>query len=157
MSITPTPRRGEIWLVDFQKSVGAEIQKLRPAVVMSLDTLGRLPLRVVVPVTDWKPLYVGYVWFVYIPASTTNGLNKDSGADAFQVKSVSEKRFAQSLSHKSVYAGSGVGRIANPSYGFEDGHRGLPPCGTDSQRLGLVSAHELAAIATAVAVVVGKP
>ncbi len=55
MSITPTPRRGEIWLVDFQRSVGAEIQKIRPAVVMSVDAMGRLPLRVVVPVTEWKP------------------------------------------------------------------------------------------------------
>jgi mRNA interferase MazF len=103
MSITPIPRRGEIWLVDFQKSVGAEIQKLRPAVVMSLDTVGLLPLRVVVPVTEWRPLYLGYTWFVFIPVSATNGLIKDSGADAFQVKSVSEKRFAQRLGLVSPY------------------------------------------------------
>ncbi len=39
----------------------------------------------------------------------------------------------ESLSHKSVDAGSGVGRIGNPSYKFEDGHRGWPRCETASE------------------------
>ena len=81
----------------FDPAVGAEIRKPRPAVVVSVDGVGRLPLRVVVPVTDWKPPYAGYSWFVPIPASPTNGLTKDSGADAFQVKSVSETRFVRCL------------------------------------------------------------
>ena len=44
MATAPLPRRGEIWLVDFDPAVGAEIQKVRPAVVISLDAIGRLPL-----------------------------------------------------------------------------------------------------------------
>ena len=87
MATAPTPRRGEIWLVDFDPAVGAEIRKVRPAVVISLDTLGRLPLRIIVPITDWKPQYVRYPWFVELPVSPTNGLVKDSGADAFQPES----------------------------------------------------------------------
>ena len=87
------PKRGEIWLIDFDPAVGAEIRKARPAVVMSVDSVGRLPLRIVVPVTDWKPAYSGYGWFVELPATSANRLHKDSGADAFQVKSVSENRF----------------------------------------------------------------
>ncbi len=47
-------------MVDFDPAVGAEIRKLRPAVVISVDAVGRLPLRLVVPVTDWKPSYAGY-------------------------------------------------------------------------------------------------
>jgi mRNA interferase MazF len=97
MSIAPTPKRGEIWLVDFDPSVGAEIRKVRPAVVVSVDGIGRLPLRVVVPLTDWKPQYASYAWFVSIAATAGNGLSKDSGADAFQVKSVSQSRFVQRL------------------------------------------------------------
>src|SRR5437899_7098113 len=97
MSIAPTPRRGEVWLIDFDPAVGAEIRKIRPAVVVSLDTVGRLPLRIVVPLTDWKPQYANYPWFVEVPASPQNGLSKDSGADAFQVKSVSENRFVRQL------------------------------------------------------------
>src|ERR1700674_5250426 len=95
MATVPAPKRGEIWLIDFDPSVGAEIQKVRPAVVISLDTVGRLPLRMVVPITDWKPKYAGYPWFVELPVMGTNGLAKDSGADAFQTKSISLFRFAQ--------------------------------------------------------------
>ena len=97
MSIAAPPKRGEIWLIDFDPAVGAEIQKVRPAVVISEDSIGRLPLRIVVPVTDWKPHYASYPWFVEVPASPKNGLSKDSGADAFQTKSVSLSRFVRCL------------------------------------------------------------
>lgn len=97
MATAPTPGRGEIWLVEFDPAVGAEIRKLRPALVISLDSIGRLPLRVVVPITDWKPNYATYPWFVAIQADSTNKLAKDSGADAFQVKSVSLTRFSSRL------------------------------------------------------------
>src|SRR5438128_9772106 len=102
MATALPPRRGEIWLVDFDPAVGAEIQKVRPAVVVSMDTIGRLPLRLVVPITDWKPQYASYPWFVELPASSTNGLAKDSGADAFQVKSVSQARFVRLLGQVTV-------------------------------------------------------
>ena len=52
MSTAPTPSRGEVWLVDFDPAVGAEIQKVRPALVISVDSVGRLPLRMIVPVTE---------------------------------------------------------------------------------------------------------
>jgi mRNA interferase MazF len=97
MAKAPTPKRGEVWLVDFDPAVGAEIRKNRPAVVVSMDTIGRLPLRLVVPITDWKPHYTGFPWFVELPASSSNGLIKRSGADAFQTKSVSEARFIRLL------------------------------------------------------------
>jgi mRNA interferase MazF len=97
MATPPTPRRGEIWLVDFDPAVGAEIRKSRPALVISVDTIGRLPLRMIAPITDWKPQYANYPWFVEPPASPNNGLVKDSGADAFQVKSVSLSRFVRLL------------------------------------------------------------
>lgn len=91
------PLRGEIWSVRFDPSIGAEIRKLRPAVVVSLDSIGRLPLRIVVPLTDWQPTFARLPWFTRIAASSTSGLVKDSGADAFQVKSLSETRFVQRL------------------------------------------------------------
>ncbi|MEX1027045.1 MAG: type II toxin-antitoxin system PemK/MazF family toxin [Candidatus Paceibacterota bacterium] len=97
MAKAPAPQRGEIWTVQFGPSVGAEIRKLRPAVVISLDTVGRLPLRIAVPLTDWQRPFAKLPWFVHLPMSPTNGLTKDSGADAFQVKSVSENRFVRCL------------------------------------------------------------
>lgn len=89
--------RGEVWLVDFDPAIGAEIAKVRPAVVVNRDTVGRLPLRLIVPITDWKPSYQGYAWFVFLPPDASNGLTKDSGADTFQTKSVSLRRFVRPI------------------------------------------------------------
>jgi mRNA interferase MazF len=102
MAKAPTPKRGEVWLVDFDPAIGAEIRKVRPAIVISLDSIGRLPLRIVVPITDWKAQYAGFPWFVQFPASPTNGLLKDSGADCFQTKSNSETRLVRLLGQVSL-------------------------------------------------------
>ena len=51
----------------------------------------------VIPITDWKPNYSNVQWFFALPATPTNGLSKDSGADAIQVKSVSLNRFGRKL------------------------------------------------------------
>ena len=45
-----------------------------------------------VPITEWKPRYASYPWFVRLTPTPTNGLTKESGADAFQVKSVATER-----------------------------------------------------------------
>ena len=62
-----TPKRGEVWDVDFDPPRGAEIGKTRPAVVISEDAIGRLPLRIVVPITEWNSRYATYPWFVQLP------------------------------------------------------------------------------------------
>lgn len=110
MTLSPTLSRGQVWQVRFDPSVGSEIQKIRPAVVMSEDAIGRLPLKIVVPITDWKTDYAKCVWFIHLPPSSGNGLSKDSGADAFQVKSVSNKR---SVKYLSVLTPAQVEDIAN--------------------------------------------
>ncbi|TAE28231.1 MAG: type II toxin-antitoxin system PemK/MazF family toxin [Candidatus Kapaibacterium sp.] len=90
------PKRGEIWLVEFDPQRGAEIAKKRPAVVLSVDSIGHLPLRMVVPCTDWKPEFESYSWFIALQG-TASGLRKPSGADAFQCKSFSLDRFVKKL------------------------------------------------------------
>ena len=110
MATTRTPRRGEVWDIRFDPSVGAEITKIRPAVVISEDSIGRLPLRIVVPVTDWKSQFGQLPWFVHLPATQTNGLTKESGADGFQVKSLSENRF---VNFRGVLTDSQVDDVAS--------------------------------------------
>jgi mRNA interferase MazF len=51
-------RQSEIWLINLDPTVGAEIRKTRPAVVVNDDALGRLPLKIIVPITEWKDRYL---------------------------------------------------------------------------------------------------
>ncbi len=90
-------QRGEIWLINLSPTLGAEMKKTRPAVIVNDDEVGILPLRVIVPITDWKDRYAQAPWMVRLEPSSENGLSKTSTADAFQVRSVSEQRFVSRL------------------------------------------------------------
>jgi len=90
-------KQGEIWLINLDPTVGAEIQKKRPAVIVNDNALGKLSLKIIVPLTDWKDRYEVAPWMVRIDQTSTNGLSKKSGADCFQVRSVSEKRFIKRI------------------------------------------------------------
>ncbi len=92
-----TPKRGEIWLVNFDPTVGAEIRKIRPAVVISSDAAGRLPIKLVAPITDWKPYFARNFWHVKIESDTTIGLTKASAIDALQLGGVDLLRFIRRL------------------------------------------------------------
>jgi mRNA interferase MazF len=84
--------KGEVWLINLDPTVGAEIHKTRPAVIVNENAIGILPLRVIVPLTDWKDRYVIAPWMVHIQPDESNGLSKPSAADAFQIRSVSRER-----------------------------------------------------------------
>jgi len=90
-------KRSQVWLVTLDPTVGAEIQKRRPCVVVSHDLIGALPIRVVVPITEWQERFAGRVWSVRLVPDGRNGLTKDSAADALQVRCVSEDRFVRLL------------------------------------------------------------
>ena len=85
--------RGQIWQVNLNPTQGDEISKIRPCIVLSSASAGRLNLRIVVPITDWKEHYAKYFWMTRLEPGETNGLTKTSAADAFQVRSVSLTRF----------------------------------------------------------------
>jgi mRNA interferase MazF len=89
--------RGEIWLINLDPTIGAEITKTRPVVIVSSDAIGILPLRVIVPLTDWKSHYQQAAWMVKISPNKNNGLIKDSSADTFQIRSVSTSRFVRQI------------------------------------------------------------
>lgn len=98
----PTPKRGEIWRINFDPTEGSEIDKIRPAVVISSDAIGVLPVRLVVPLTGWKSWYEGQVWHVRLRPTEQNGLSKDSAADALQTRSVATSRFVHHMGRVST-------------------------------------------------------
>ncbi|MDY6784929.1 MAG: type II toxin-antitoxin system PemK/MazF family toxin [Cyanobacteriota bacterium] len=89
--------QSEVWLAIFEPTIGAEIGKTRPAVIVSSERIGILPLAVIVPITNWQERYEARNWMVRIEPTTENGLRKVSAADTFQVRSVSTQRLIRKL------------------------------------------------------------
>jgi len=89
--------QGEIWMVEFFPKVGSEITKLRPAIVVNHNEIGRLPLKIIVPITDWKNNYAYYPWMLKIEVDNLNGLSKISAIDCFQIKNFANERFVEKI------------------------------------------------------------
>ncbi len=85
-------RQGEIWLVNLDPTIGAEIRKTRPCVILNDDAIGGLPLKVIAPLTDLKTRYRDVPWMLCLEPDSSNGLAKPSAIDLFQVRCLSEAR-----------------------------------------------------------------
>jgi len=55
------------------------------------DAIGIQPLKIIVPITEWRDHYFVAPWMVRIEPDAENGLDKPSAADAFQVRSVAQE------------------------------------------------------------------
>jgi mRNA interferase MazF len=73
------------------------MNKTRPVIIVNDDAIGVLPLKVIVPITDWKDQYAVAPWMVRLDPDTENKLHKPSAADAFQVRSIAQERLARRL------------------------------------------------------------
>ena len=90
-------KQGEIWEVDLNPTTGAEINKKRPAIIINDDAIGILPLRVIVPITEWKENFSNAIWLVKVDPDKDNKLKKLSAIDTFQIRSVSTKRLIRKI------------------------------------------------------------
>jgi mRNA interferase MazF len=89
--------RGEIWLYNANPTLGDEISKIRPAIIVNNNTIGTLRLKIIVPITGWNPAFAEVPWMVRLNPSTDNQLTKPSSADTFQVRSVSQQRLIRQI------------------------------------------------------------
>lgn len=90
-------KRGEVWKVNLDPTIGAEINKIRPCIIVGRDAIAKLPLKIIVPLTDWKDYYAQAAWHIRVEPTAQNGLVKNSSADTYQVRSISEKRLVEQL------------------------------------------------------------
>ena len=90
-------RQGEIWEINLNPTIGAEIKKERPAVIINDDAIGILPLRVIVPITEWKEKFNDAIWLVKVDPDKENKLKKSSAIDTFQIRSVSTRRLLKKI------------------------------------------------------------
>lgn len=90
-------RRGQVWVYSPDPTVGDEIGKTRPAVIVSNDDIGTLRLKIIVPITGWNDIFTGVQWMVRLEPRAENGLSKLSAADTFQVRSLSQERLIRQI------------------------------------------------------------
>ncbi len=90
-------KQSEIWEINLSPTVGAEIKKKRPAVIINDDSIGVLPLRVIVPITQWKDKFSGAIWMIRIEPDSQNRLSKLSAIDTFQIRSISTARLIKKV------------------------------------------------------------
>lgn len=103
-----SPRRGEIWLIDFGEPMGREQAGRRPALVVSDDEVNEGPsgLVIVVPITSTRRGLPSHIEV----DSSESGLAIASYAKCEDVKSISDRRMIARLGHAPVAAMFGVER-----------------------------------------------
>ena len=87
------PKRGEVWDVDLNPTIGSEVYKVRPCMVISSNAAGVLPVRLVVPLTGWQTGFASKFWLVRIDPAPGNGITKPDAADTLQTRCVDLSRF----------------------------------------------------------------
>ncbi|SFV58877.1 Death on curing protein, Doc toxin [hydrothermal vent metagenome] len=90
-------KQGEIWQINLDPTIGSEMKKLRPCIVLNNNMVGKLALKVIAPITDFKEYYRDVPWMVIIEPNSKNGLKKISTIDLFQVRSLSQKRLIKKI------------------------------------------------------------
>ena len=88
---------GEIYWVNLDPTIGDEIKKRRPVVVLNHGHDKYLKLAIVVPVTAWNSYWGKNPFFISLEPDTKIGLKKKSVVDCFQIRAVSHNRFAEKI------------------------------------------------------------
>jgi mRNA interferase MazF len=97
-------KRGEVWWINFEPSIGCEVRKQRPAIIVSNDAANHYLNRVqVVPITsNVDKLYPSEAYVTF--------RGKKSKAMADQVTTVSKKRLINSAGSISKTEMEGIGK-----------------------------------------------
>jgi mRNA interferase MazF len=91
------PRRGEIYLTALDPTIGREIQKTRPALIIQNDVSNRLTdLTIVAPITSTVRFPLNPV-HALIPADRNTGLAVTSVALLSQIRAVDKIRLIRRL------------------------------------------------------------
>lgn len=90
------PRRGEVYFVSFDPTIGAEIKKTRPALILQNDIGNRYsPLTIVAAITSQyeEPLYPHQV----LVSAPEGGMKLNSMVLLNQIRSVDKRRLVKRL------------------------------------------------------------
>jgi mRNA interferase MazF len=112
-----SPRRGEVYLVSFDPTVGSEIQRTRPALIIQNDIGNRhSPITIVAAITSQfaEPLYPTEV----LITPPEGGLTTASVALLNQIRSIDRQRLMRRLGRVSAATMERVNRAIQLSLGL---------------------------------------
>lgn len=112
-----SPRRGEVYLVTFDPTVGAEMQRTRPALILQNDIANRhSPITIVAAITSQfeEPLYPTEV--LIMPPE--GGLTTPSVALLNQIRSIDRQRLVRRLGRVAADTEERVNRALQLSLGL---------------------------------------
>jgi len=116
-ALAASPRRGEVYLVNFDPTLGAEIRKTRPALILQNDIANRhSPITTVAAITSQfdEPLYPTEV----LIRAREGGLQTDSVALLNQIRSMDRQRLVRRLGRLSPATMERVDRALMISLGL---------------------------------------
>ena len=89
-------KRGDIWLVGLDPTIGHEIKKLRPAVIIQNDLGNKYsPITIVAPITSQN---IEKMYPIEVPlVKRGSGLEKDSKVLLNQIRAIDKKRLTKKL------------------------------------------------------------
>ncbi len=95
---TKKPKRGEIWLVNFDPTIGSEINKTRPALIIQNDIANAYsPVTIVAAITTAVAGDRIYPTEVLIKAGPTVGLKNNSLVLLNQIRTIDNARLVKRL------------------------------------------------------------
>lgn len=87
--------RGEIWLVNLDPTVGHEIKKSRPAVIIQNDIGNKYsPITIIAPITSQN---IDHIYPIEVFIAKTTGVEKDSKVLLNQIRAVDKRRLIHKL------------------------------------------------------------
>jgi len=108
------PNRGEVWWINFNPSIGGEIKKTRPAIIVSNDIANKVLNRVqVIPLTS-------NINKIYPAECIVNIKANKNKAMADQLATISKLRLVSKLTTISPQDMSSVERVILLQLGFRD-------------------------------------
>ncbi len=111
------PKRGEVYLVNFDPTIGAEIRKTRPALILQNDVANRhSPVTIVAAISGQfdEPLYPTEV----LLSSPEGGLDHDSVVLLNQVRTMDKARLVARLGRLKPETMHRVDRALQISFGL---------------------------------------
>jgi mRNA interferase MazF len=89
--------QGDICLIDFNPTIGDEIRKIRPSIIINGNFAIGLDLKIVAPITSWKSDFEKIWWLVKLNPTSMNGLDADSAVNCYQLRCVSIERIVKKI------------------------------------------------------------